>query len=672
MIKKPGLIYYILNLFPETGKSSLIGSNQGLKHAIFVLILLFSLFSCCAGDEVLKNYPGIYEKTLKNNTAYPPIYIPLNENGINDEVEKVIVRTSSDISCILALKNDTRTEYNTIFALDETLTKMDADLNKYSILSRVYSDKKLREACYNASSRYEGYLKELFHNRALMESIIQTPVNSDYGSRMRDLEIKSFRYYGSDLTPEQYEELNNMSAENELLSREYFDNIGNAVSLSENLYIISRKAKISANISRILGYKDWSSLISDQKGLTERGFNVSSFSDLMRISVTHLIKPVRSELIRLKQVDNPSATDIYDYEIQGLLDRESGNNPEFNAGYEITSVVSGSEVIKRSLNILSYLLGLKTERVTDAEVYDDGVSLYRVSDRNTNKTLGWFYLDLHERAGKTREWMTARLSGGVIEDERYVNTPVYLVSGSLPGKDDVKLKSEDLSRLFHEFGHLFAGILTGSMDYQDPDSGLLVELTETPSYLFEFLLWTPEVLGYCIRPDEYSIRKVPDKVAFELIRAHNPGSSGHRWDLAYQLILALLDSRIATSTGEIRFGEWYEEYYYSVTGVLATDQGGSILMHPHFGDNTYGLYWIYPAGYLSATTLYNHFIQNGIFNRTGWSDYKVNVLKIGNQSPGDKINAGNLSWLFTEELPENDLNPLSSGSKERWELIPDF
>ena len=583
-----------------------------------LLIVMIIILPHIGVAEVL-NYDNLKSRDISNNTSFIPINLPISNEEIKDDVNKSILRSNSEINLLLAIPKEKRNEENTILYFDTILTRIDISLNKYSVLSKVYEDKNLIQASNSASRIYSSYLEDVFRNITLMYAIENTPYKSESGSALKESELQSFRMYGADLSNLNKERLTSLNQEQELLKDQYLENIRINAPLSDNLLILSKRAEIQSEIAQLLGYQNYKDLLFDQKGLDSKEVSNLSYPKAIVSHVTEMMKPVMAGILLIKQKDDPGASDIYDYEIQELLKKES----QSRLGLLMENITfSGSSVILRSLNIISYLLDLNVNLVPRAPVYAKGVLLYRVSEKGTNKTLGWFYLDLHKRPEKTREWMTARLTGAVTIDDVISNTPVYLVSGSVPGDQELLFRPEDLNNLFHEFGHVFSAILVESRDSEGFNAGLPVEMTETPSYFFEFLLWTPEIFGYIVMPDKDSIRSLPGPVMKDLIRTHSPFSLIQQWNLAYQLVISLVDYRIVSSNSKIRLCEWYDDYLHSITGVMVTDQGGSILSHPHFVDDTAGLYWIYPTGELYATYLYTRFTYNGIFNRSSWSEYK--------------------------------------------------
>lgn len=589
-------------------------------HLIYRVVLVLLLFSSGCSFGASGDEHSNFHLNIEGNIT-PPISIPLSADEIIHETDRILDKTTEDLLLILNVPEENRDENNTLIALDKSLTYMDAHLKKYQYLSFLYADSLPAMAARDASLRQKEYINNLSKNQTLFQIIRSVIPETEYGADLRERQLAYFRQYGVEESPEQQDELVSLYSELGLLQDHYLDNIRDDRPLSENLIIIQRLAVVRERIALSAGYANYSEMQNDRYnagGQKEWQDQVSVLRDLGQ----SIMQPVREELLLVKRQTNPDAADLFDYEVTALLNQYATDQ----YGIPHISKFPRGQTIRRSLEIISCLLGFKTERISDAVVYAPGVELYRVSDAYTGNITGWFYLDLSSRPGKISQWMTITLYPGLALHYDCANggdTPVYLVSGAIkPHTYPYWIDAEDLTLLFHELGHLYSRLSLTTGEGGFTQGMIPAQLTETPSLLFEYLLWTPEMIGALSEPAALSVKKTGFELLGGVLTSHSPGSLSKRWGLAHQIVLSLLDSRIASSSEEFRFGEEYTEYYETITGITATDQGGYLLRHPHFGSSYSGLYWMYPVGELSAIRLYTRFLRDGVMNRTTWTDLK--------------------------------------------------
>ena len=142
------------------------------------------------------------------------------------------------------------------------------------------------------------------------------------------------------------------------------------------------------------------------------------------------------------------------------------------------------------------LFNLKFEQVNDIPVFHPDVTVFKVSDKTSNKQVGLWYFDPYARKGKrSGAWMNAyrdqeKLNGDITT---IVSNNCNFIKGN-PG-EPVLISWIDASTLFHEFGHALHG-LNSNVTYQTlSGTNTVTDYVEFPSQLMEHWLSTPEVLN---------------------------------------------------------------------------------------------------------------------------------------------------------------------------------
>lgn len=589
-------------------------SGAILVYTGFLLILLIAAASAVSCED--PSFSGMK----------PGILFPHTIQAIEEEVSNTLENADVEISALGNIPGSERNENNTLVRLDDILTQLDQHLLKYQVLTGLYPDSDLQEAAMKAAEDRAEYIQNVSGREKLYQYIKDTYPESEYGHWLYAQEIRFFKHGGTGLSTQDKTARITKYKELESLQNQYVKNIRDDRPLTENLQIVERSASLRNEIATLQGFETWIDLKADEQGRTMNVSDISARFESVTPQVREMIAPIIADVLAWKRMGDPSAGMVYDYDIELYLQTIKSQNPV----YQQKLPAQPAEVtINRSLSIISCLLGVRTEHIPDTSAYAPNVPLFRVFESETNATLGWFYLDLEKREGKISEWMTALISGSVDDCDNtsfMTPAPVFIVSGTLhETSDGTEFREEDLTLFFHELGHLYTSILIRADHSSSIPHILPVELTEASSQLFEYLAQTPEFLALLSTPKKCHL-SLGEKENESSPYLFDPYSPEHRWDLARNTIIGLLDNRIANSPGNISFTEWYTEIYSDITGAGATNQGGYLLEHPHLSGSTAGMYWIYPFGDLYAKALYSRFLEAGVLNKTVWSEFIGTVL----------------------------------------------
>ena len=583
---------------------------------IVFFILLTLLFSQAFGDRS--------ENPHSVSGVHPGITFPLTTQAIDEEVNAALSQAEQEIASLLSIPANERNETNTIFRLEEILTRLDSRLLKYQILAGLYQDQDLQNAALIAAEKRDAYIRNLALQDDLYRSIKEIKPESEYGRWLYEQEIRFFRLGGALISDEEKTRLSSLYQDLGSLQNQYLINIRENHPLTENLNILTKTAILRNSIASLQGHSTWTDLKADEQGWMINETDISSRLDEITPLVKELVDPVVSDLLQRKKTRDPLATEVYDYEIDSLISSIQSNDSSIKRDFSLPY----HRTITRSIVLLSCLFGVRTELVPDAQVYAPDVLLFRVSDEKTDETKGWFFLDLEYRPGKTKNWMTALIAGkgNDNETEKSLPAPVFIVSG-IVSEDSVQkvFNKEEYSLLFHELGHLFTRILTSSAESSPVPAILPIELTEASSHLLEYVAFTPEVLGILMAPDTNLHMQKGDHI-FNYSRVYDPYSPEHRFQLGRDLVIGIVDHLYSKSPETISFGEAYADIYTDITGVKVTDQGGYLVRSPHLIGDTAGTYWIYPVGQLYAMILFSKLRESGILNKTTWDEYIQDVL----------------------------------------------
>lgn len=142
------------------------------------------------------------------------------------------------------------------------------------------------------------------------------------------------------------------------------------------------------------------------------------------------------------------------------------------------------------------LYGLKFSKISGVPVYNDQVTVYKVT-RN-GKDVGLWYFDPYARPGKNSgAWMNAYREQSKM-DGKPVLTLVSNNSNFIAGKpgEPVLISWDDATTMFHEFGHALHGLLSDVTYPSISGTSTARDFVEFPSQMHENWLPTPEVLKF--------------------------------------------------------------------------------------------------------------------------------------------------------------------------------
>lgn len=157
--------------------------------------------------------------------------------------------------------------------------------------------------------------------------------------------------------------------------------------------------------------------------------------------------------------------------------------------------------------------------------------------------IGYLYLDLYSRKGKYPGCAHFSVRGGRrISTNEYQLPVVALVCNFSKShkSEPVRLQHTEVETLFHEFGHALHSLLSRT-DYQHfSGTRVVIDLSETPSNLFEYYAWDYRVLRKFAK--HYSTGDViPEKLVKSLQQAQKMFSAT---DLQEQIFYALMDQTL--------------------------------------------------------------------------------------------------------------------------------
>ncbi|WP_210546161.1 M3 family metallopeptidase [Rhodoferax sp. PAMC 29310] len=265
----------------------------------------------------------------------------------------------------------------------------------------------------------------------------------------------------------------------------------------------TRKFDNSALINEMLALR-----LEEAQLLGYRNFGELSVAPKMAESPEHVITFLRDLAIKAQPFAEQDLADLREYakEHPGLPEPQPWDWSYIGeklkeARYafseqEVKQYFTAPKVKAGLFKIVESLFEVKIERGT-TPVWNSGVEFYRIE--RAGQLLGQFYLDSAARKGKRGgAWMDDVRGRWMRPDTHQLQTPVaHLVCNFADGVDGKPplLTHDDVTTLFHEFGHGLHHLLT-QVNERDVSgiSGVEWDAVELPSQFMENFCWEWEVL----------------------------------------------------------------------------------------------------------------------------------------------------------------------------------
>ena len=298
---------------------------------------------------------------------------------------------------------------------------------------------------------------------------------------------------------------------------------------------------------------------------------------------------------------------------------------EVKAYFPVTRVLPGL------FAVVEKLYGLAITEINEFDSWHPDVRFFQIHDKD-GQLRGQFYFDLYARPKKRGgAWMDDCV--GRKKSGNSVQIPVaYLTCNFTPptGNDPALLTHDEVTTLFHEFGHGLQHMLT-KIDYLGVSgiNGVEWDAVELPSQFMENWCWEKESLQ--LLSGHYQTNEtLPDSLFAKMLAAKNFQAG---MIMVRQLEFSLFDFRIHRDYDPKQGSRIYETLA-QVREQVAVVRPPEFNRFPHsFGHIFAGGY---AAGYYSykwaevlSSDAFSLFEEKGIFNQEAGNAFLANVLEKG-------------------------------------------
>ncbi len=275
------------------------------------------------------------------------------------------------------------------------------------------------------------------------------------------------------------------------------------------------------------------------------------------------------------------------------------------------------------------LWGITFEKRGDIPVYHEEASAFEVKEADGSH-IGVLFVDFHPRDGKRPgAWCSSFRRAGYKNGERIYPLSTIVMNFTRPAGDTPALLSfDEVSTMFHEFGHALHGLFTDE-PYRRTSGSVARDFVELPSQIMEHWAAEPEVLRVYAKHYQTG-QPIPDELINKLQAA---GTFDQGFLTGEFVAAALLDMDYHTvknpDIADVRDFENKSMAKYGLIPEILPRYRSTYFSHTFTGGYTAGYYVYYWAGVLDADA-FQAFTETGdIYNQEVAARFRTLLSKSG-------------------------------------------
>ena len=400
----------------------------------------------------------------------------------------------------------------------------------------------------------------------------------------------------------------------------------------DNQEITLKIAKLRFERANLLGYATHSHFVLEER-MAQNPDKVKSFlNDLLSKAKPAAQREFAELTAFAKELDGIDQLEKWD----GAYYSEKLKQKLFNLDDEkLKPYFKLENVLNGAFAIAGKLFGLTFTEIFDIDKYHEEVTTYEVKDE-FGELVAIFYADFFPRKGKRNgAWMTSfksqYIKNGVNERPHISNvcnfTPPIVTSEKSEAKPSL-LTFNEVTTLFHEFGHGLHGMLANTTYPSLSGTSVYWDFVELPSQVMENWCYEPEALALFAKhyetgeiiPQEY-VEKIKESASFQ------EGMATLR-----QLSFGLLDMAFhSNNPTEITNVKAFERTAFEGTTLYPdVDENCMSVSFSHIFAGGYSSgYYSYKWAEVLDADAFAYFQEEGIFNKEVATKFKDNVLSKG-------------------------------------------
>ena len=401
----------------------------------------------------------------------------------------------------------------------------------------------------------------------------------------------------------------------------------------DNQNLIKEIISLKQQKAEILGYKTYADYVLEER-MAKSPAKVFEFLNELLEKASPFAQKEIDELKALAKADGIDEMQSYDHAFYAEKLRKAKydlNDEELKPYFQLDKV---QEAV---FGLAKTLFGLEFVEINDIQKYHPEVKTYEIFERQetSNQFKALLYADYHPRKGKRAgAWMTS-FKSQKIENGENVRPHISVVCNfTKPTAETPSLLTfQEVTTLFHEFGHALHGILANTQYPNLSGTSVKWDFVELPSQFLENYCYEPEFLKTFAK--NYQTGEVlPDEKIQKISESKNFMEG---YQTLRQLGFGILDMNYHTKVGELE--NWsvkeFEDNITKKTQLYPTNPEtvmSTSFSHIFQGGYSAGYYSYKWAEVLDADA-FQYFKENGIFNPEIAAKYKILLSSGGTKDP---------------------------------------
>lgn len=410
----------------------------------------------------------------------------------------------------------------------------------------------------------------------------------------------------------------------------------------DNKNIIKELVKLRQQKAELLGYKNFADFILEER-MAKSPKKVIDFLNELLEKATPFAEKEIEELKTLAKKDGIEEIQSWDHSYYAEKLRKEKfdlNDEELKPYFQLEKVEEAVFGLAEKLFGLQFKAqNTKHETKDSIQVYHPEVNAYEVWEKpsaennNTETFKALLYTDYHPRKGKRAgAWMTSYRNQLKKNGENHRPHISVVCNFSKPTKDTPSLLTfQEVTTLFHEFGHALHGILANTQYPNLSGTSVKWDFVELPSQFLENYCYEPEFLKTFAK--HYQTNEVLSDEKIEKISESKNFMEGYQ--TLRQLGFGLLDIAYHSKANDLQDVKKFEMEQTNKTNLYPSNPEtamGTSFSHIFQGGYSAGYYSYKWAEVLDADA-FQYFKENGIFNEEVAKKYKTLLSSGGTKNP---------------------------------------
>lgn len=394
-----------------------------------------------------------------------------------------------------------------------------------------------------------------------------------------------------------------------------------------NETLLKRIAELRLEKAKLLGHHTYADFVLEERMAKAPKQVIALWEELLEVAIPKAKEEIKEVQDLANELDGVETIERWDfsYYSEKLRDQKFALNDELLKPYfKLENVIDGA------FKTATKLFGIRFKERNDIDKYHSEVKTFEVLNEK-DEHLAFLYADFFPRPSKRNgAWMTSYRGqfNNVDEHQRPIISIVCNFTKPTPSKPSL-LTFNEVTTLFHEFGHALHGILANGKYESLSGTSVFWDFVELPSQLMENWCYEPECLNlFAFHYENGSV--IPQELVQKIKDSMNFLSA---YQTVRQVSLGQLDmSWHNTSESPVDVDVYnFEKESNARTNLFPEVESTAIspaFSHIFSGGYAAGYYSYKWAEVLEADA-FSYFKENGVFDSKTAMKYKTFILEKG-------------------------------------------